>query len=129
MSSEAVRATGLLGAAGSLLENALELVKNRFQLLGVELQEEKYRLVQLVIWLAAVVFAAMMTLTFVSLAVVYAFWATARLQVLIALSVFYAVSFCVVAWQFRRFLTTQPKPFSATLTELEKDAECIQPKS
>jgi uncharacterized membrane protein YqjE len=129
MSSEAARPAGIVSAAGTFVESALELAKSRFQLFGVELQEEKYRLVQMVIWLAAAGFSAVMALTFVSITVVYAFWETARLEVLIGLTIFYVGAFAIILWQFRRFLADQPRPFSATLAEFEKDTECIRPKN
>jgi uncharacterized membrane protein YqjE len=127
MSLHAARSNGLLSAAGEAVDSLLETVQTRVRLFGIELQEEKFRLIQLSAWVAASVFCAVMAMTFVSVTVVYVFWESARLQALIGLTVFYVLCLGVILWQFRRYLSRQPKPFDATLGEIEKDRTCIHP--
>ena len=67
--------------------------RERLELLGLELQEEKLRFVQSLIWIAAAVFTAMLAITFASITIVFLFWETARLAVLIGLTTFYAIAF------------------------------------
>lgn len=129
MSDESSQTRGVLGAAGSFVASVIGLVKNRLELFSLELKEEKLRLVQLIIWSAATVFAALMALVSASFAVVYAFWSTALLQALLGLTLFYLVVFGAVLWRLRRCFTGQPKPFASTLAEFEKDHSCIPPKS
>jgi uncharacterized membrane protein YqjE len=105
--------------------------QERVELLSVEVKEEKVRLVQIFIWISAAVFTAMMMLAFASLTVVYLFpegatgsppWADSLL--------FYAGVLVAILVAFRRFLANlQPKPFAATLQELQKDRACIQSKT
>ncbi len=127
MSSETAHSPGILEAAGDALDGVLETVQTRVRLLGVELQEEKLRMVQLAIWIAAAVFSAGMVMTFLSATLVYLLWERAPVGVLVGLTVFYAVCFFVIVRQFRRFLARQPVPFDTTLGEIKKDRACLRP--
>jgi uncharacterized membrane protein YqjE len=104
----------------------LGAVQERLQLFSIELQEEKLRLVQTLVWTGVGLFAGMMTLTFASLAVVYLFWESARLAALGGLSVFYAAALGVAIFSLRRHLTRHPRPFAGTMNELKEDIACIQ---
>ena len=126
MDAAGSKSSSLLSAAGVFVESLLGSVQNRIQVLSVELQEEKYRLIQTLILVAAVVFAGMMTIAFTTLTVVYLFWENARVAALGGVSAFYAIGLIFVSLRLRRFLNTQPKPFSATLAELTKDRACFR---
>jgi uncharacterized membrane protein YqjE len=106
------------GLAGSL--------QDRLELFSVELQEEKFRLIQTCVWISAAVFTAMMTLAFASLTVVYLFWESARLAVLGGLTALYAAALVAIIVALRRYLARQPKPFAATLQEIGEDRACIR---
>jgi uncharacterized membrane protein YqjE len=127
MESAAAKSSSVLTAASSLLENVLASVRNRIQIFSIELQEEKIRAIQLLVWVAAMVFAGMMTLAFASLTVIYFFWENARLAALGGMTVFYAIGLIVLWKKLQTYLARQPKPFEATLSELEKDRACIRP--
>jgi uncharacterized membrane protein YqjE len=120
---------GFLGALRSLGDGALASVEVRLEMFSVELQEEKFRLIQTVLWIGAAVFAAIMAATFVSLTLVFLFWQTAQLAVLSGLAAFYTGALVVTVLAFRRFLARQPKPFAATLDELGADRTCIRKPS
>jgi uncharacterized membrane protein YqjE len=66
-----------------------------------------------------------MALTFASLTLVYLFWDTARLAVLVGLTVVYAGAAVAIVLAFRRYLARQPRPFAATIEELREDRACI----
>ena len=117
---------GFIAALGKLGDGLLGGIKTRIELLSVELQEEKFRLIQTFVWISAAVFTGVMAITFASLSLVYLFWETARLGVLIALTVAYTVALLALIAAFRRFIARQPKPFAATLAELETDRACIR---
>ena len=122
-------APGILGSLRLLGADLLATVRDRLVLFSVELQEEKYRLVQVFIWISAAVFAGVMALAFASLTLVYLFWESARLAVLGWLALFYTAALIVILIRFRRFLARQPRPFDATLQELTGDEECIRGKN
>jgi len=121
--------TGFIGSFRALGEGLLSSVQDRLELLSVELHEEKFRLIQIFIWISAAVFTGMMAITFASLTIVYFFWETARLAALGGLTVLYAVIWAVIVVAFRRYLARQLKPFMATLGEISADRACIRTES
>jgi uncharacterized membrane protein YqjE len=120
---------GYLSSLRTLGDGFIAGVQDRLALFTVELQEEKFRLVQTFIWISAAVFTGMMAMTFLSLAVVYLFWESARLAVLCGLALLYCSAFVAIIVAFRRYLARQPSPFAATLHELGEDRACIRPRS
>jgi len=119
-------AAGFTGTLQQLGASLLGAVYDRVELLGLELQEEKFRLVRLFLWISAVFFTGVMALTFASLTLVYLFWETARLAVLGGLTAFYLGAVATLIVTLRRHLTRQPRPFAATLAELQEDQACIR---
>ncbi|MEO7597342.1 MAG: phage holin family protein [Opitutus sp.] len=117
--------TGFLSAFRALADGLLAAAHGRFELFAVELQEEKLRLIQTVIWITAALFTAVLVVMFASLTVVCIFWETARLTALGTLTAFYAAALVAIIISFRRFLARQPKPFADTLSELKTDRSCI----
>ena len=117
---------GYLGSLRSLGDGFLASVQDRLELFTVELQEEKFRLIQTFIWISAAVFTGMMAITFASLTLVYLFWESARLAVLGGLTGLYAGALVVSIIAFRRYLARQPSPFAATLHEIGEDRACIR---
>lgn len=115
----------LSGQLHSLGDRLLAVVHGRIELISIELQEEKFRMIQTFVWISSAVFVAMMAITFASITLVYAFEENARLTVLYCLSAFYLIAFILTVLAFRRYLAQQPKPFADTLEELEKDRACI----
>jgi uncharacterized membrane protein YqjE len=117
---------GFLGSFRVLGDSLLATVQDRLDLLAVELQEEKFRLIQTFIWISAAVFTGMMAIAFASLTLVYFFWESARLAVLGGLAVFYAAALVAIIIAFRRFIARQPRPFLASRKEIEEDRSCIR---
>lgn len=120
---------GLLSSLRVLGDNLLAGAQERVELASLELQEEKFRLVQTLIWMSGAIFAVAMTLAFASLTLVYLFWESARLTVLAALTAGYATGAIATVVGFRRYLAHQPRPFSATSDELRQDRACIPPEN
>ena len=118
-----------MSALRALGDGLLASGQERLELFSVELQEEKFRLIQVFIWISAAVFTGVMTITFASLTLVYLFWESARLAVLGGLTVFYAGVLLAIIIAFRRYRARQPVPFAATLSEIEEDRACIRPKN
>jgi uncharacterized membrane protein YqjE len=122
-------APGFIDSARHLGAGLLQSVEDRLELFSLELQEEKFRLVQIIILVSAAVLAGTMALVFFSLTMVYLFWASARLAVLCGLTGLYLVAFIAVVVAFRRLIARQPRPFSALQRELAQDRACIQPEN
>jgi uncharacterized membrane protein YqjE len=128
MDNSSQHQAGFLNSFRTLGESLLANVQDRLTLVSVELQEEKFRLIQTFIWISAAVFTGMMAITFASLTLVYLFWESARLAVLGGLTLLYSSAFAALVIAFRRYLARQPKPFAATLQELSDDRACIRTK-
>jgi uncharacterized membrane protein YqjE len=117
--------SGLLGSIRSLADNLLGSVHDRIELISVELQEEKQRLIQVFVWISAAIFTGMMAIAFASFTVVFLFWESARLAALGGLTLLYTAAAIVTVLTLRRQIARQPKPFSASLQELKNDRACI----
>ena len=116
---------GFLSSFRALGDGLITSLQDRVELVSLELQEEKYRLVQTFIWISAAMFVAVMALTFASLTLLYLFWENARLAVLGGLALLYAGAAVAIILAFRRYLARQPRPFAATIDELKEDRACI----
>ncbi len=101
-------------------------LQNRLELLSVELHEEKFRLIQIFIWISAAIFSGMLAITFASITLVYLFWDSARIFVLGGLTAIYTIMAIVIILSFRSFVRRQPKPFAATLNELQQDRATLR---
>jgi len=117
---------GFLGSFRVLGDGLLATVQDRLKLFSIELHEEKLRLVQTFIWISAAVFTGIMAITFASLTLVYLFWESSRLAMLGGFTLLYGGALLVIITGFRRYLARQPKPFAATLQEIEEDRACIR---
>jgi len=118
--------SGFLSSLRALGDNLLGALQSRLTLFSIELHEERLRLAQFVIWLTAALFTGVMALAFGSLALAFWLWQSSPLLAVTVLAGVYLVAFVVVALAFRRYLARQPRPFDATIQELEKDRQCIR---
>jgi uncharacterized membrane protein YqjE len=110
----------LLISLRALLHTILGLVQSRVELFAVELQEEKLRVSQLVIWVAAILLFGLMAFIFLSFLLVVVFWEH-RVAVVLGLFLFYGLGAAGLALGLRANLRTTPLPFSATVEEIKKD--------
>lgn len=115
-----------LGSCRALGENLLATIEDRLGLFSIELQEEKFRLIQIFVRISAALFAGMMAISFASLTLVYLCWESARLAALGGLTVFYLGTTLALVLTLRRFLARQPSPFAATRQEINSDRACIR---
>lgn len=129
MDGHAPASGGLLGSLRGLVDSVLLSARERLELFSLELREEKLRFVQLFIWVSAAIFSAILAITFGSLAIVYLFWETARLAVLVTFAALYGAAFVGILLYCRKTIARQPRPFDATIAELQNDRACIQPDS
>ena len=128
MASSEPKSAGIIESVKRLGETALALLQNRLQLFSVELQEEKYRAIQAVLWLSAGV-----AFVFLGLAIgvatvailVLQQWGLPGLAGLTLLLL--AVGAVVIAVMWSR-LKSGGLPFSGTLQELKKDSEWLRRK-
>lgn len=101
------------------------MLQNRIELFAVELQEEKCRLIEAILWASAAVVLGMMSLTLLTFVIVIWFWDSARLAVLLALGGVYLLG-TIVAWRGLRARLRRTTAFSGTLDEIKRDRACLE---
>src|SRR5687767_6044540 len=112
---------GLFESIKSLVDRVVTLLHGRVELFTTELQEELARLIGVVMWamvaaLTAIIgtsFLAVMTLLFVPAS--YRGWAA------LVIAVFFLGVATIGALTIRKIVRAKPRPFDASLNELEKD--------
>ncbi|MEX3592380.1 MAG: phage holin family protein [Burkholderia sp.] len=111
-----------------LLGSVFALLQTRLELLGIELAEEKERLLGvLFLGLAAMMLAAMALISLTVLVVIVS-WDSYRWQSLAAITAFYAIGSLGCSLKARASLREVSSVFEATLHELEKDRELFRSK-
>jgi uncharacterized membrane protein YqjE len=114
------------GALRRLLGSAFAMLQTRLELVGIELAEEKDRLLGvLFLGLAAMMLASMALITLTAL-IAIAFWDTWRWQALAIITIVYALAALFCALKARSGLRHAPLVFHATLEEFEKDREIFR---
>ncbi len=119
---------GLFDSVKQLGETLLSIVSNRVELFTVELQEEKCRVIELLILAAAAVVFGLMSVIMVTATVIYLLPAQWRWIALVALCVAYLGGTLAAAVALKKRLQG-PKPFAGTLEELKRDRECFKVKN
>ncbi len=114
------------GPLRRLLGSAFSIIQTRLELIGIELAEEKERLLGvLFLGLAAMMLATMALIALTAL-IAIAFWDTWRWQALAGITLVYALAALVCALKARQGLRNAPLVFQATLEEFEKDREILR---
>ena len=111
---------GLLAPVTRLLKTLVNLLENRLELFLVEVQEERVRLVEVLLLAAMGGLAALMTLILITLTVVVIFWENHRVLVLVLFTLAYATTAAVAFWTLRSRLNRW-RAFTATLEQIKKD--------
>ncbi|MFZ2301691.1 MAG: phage holin family protein [Gallionella sp.] len=115
--------SGLMGSVKRLAATLTSIVSTRLELLANELQEERLRLTQMLLFALFALFCFGMALLLFTVFIVVLFWDDHRLAVLGALSLVFFVSGSLAAMLLRGKAQEKSGLFSASLAELEKDRE------
>ncbi|SNR88482.1 Uncharacterized membrane protein YqjE [Humidesulfovibrio mexicanus] len=127
--SQLLEELDLGGASGRVAEALVQTAKDRVELLGIELREDKIRLVQALILACAGVVLGLMALVLgvlALLAVLPEFWRAPAMG--------FVALVCAVAavWAFgalRSKIAGRGRLFAQTLDELEKDKTCFSTRN
>lgn len=114
---------GLFVSLKRLLSTALGIVSTRLELLANEWEEERMRLMRMLILVLLAVFFVCMAALLFAIFIVAAFWHDHPLLAtsLLSLSFLLMSGFCALS--LRRLLYQRPALFSASLAELRKDRQ------
>jgi uncharacterized membrane protein YqjE len=111
----------------NLGRSAVGVLQNRIELLAVEFEEQKLRLVRLFLLAGAAIFLANAALLVISATIVVLVGEQARGVVLIGLSVGYTIAAFWAFWALRKELRTAPPPFRDSIAEITKDTDWLNP--
>jgi uncharacterized membrane protein YqjE len=115
---------GIFGSVRRVLDTVLAILQNRLELMMIELNEEKSRLISVVIWAAALLFLAFMGIVALMLTVVMLLWDHALIVLGSFTGVFLLgalVSFLMIKKKIKGSI-----PFSETIAQLKKDRAWLQ---
>jgi uncharacterized membrane protein YqjE len=118
---------GLVHSAQSLAAGLLALGRTRLELFGTELQEELTRLFFTLLGAVAVLLLTAVGLVFAGLAVLVSLPEEQRAVAAAAMGILFVAGAFAAAWSMRRLTREKPRLFSASVAELERDREALQP--
>ena len=126
MNTATPKSGGWLESLRRIGESLSALLRSRFELFTVEWQEEKLRLLNLLIWLGLAATIGVAGLFVAIIALAFWLWATAGYAGLIGLAVAALAVASGIVWTIRRKIQTGPTPFAQTVAEFRKDGECLR---
>jgi uncharacterized membrane protein YqjE len=114
---------GLFESITSLTSTLVAIIYTRLELLSADIEEDRERLMSLVMLSLIALFSLLVTAVLVSITIIVAFWDTYRVLALASVSgVFFVVG--IVTWLAAiRRARNKPKMFVASLLELIKDRQ------
>lgn len=118
--------SGLLGSTRQVLAALLEIGHTRLQLASVELEEERLRVAELLLYAAAALFFLGIGLVFAALLLVLLYWNSQRELVLGGVTAVFLVVGVGLATAWRRKAGHKPKLLAATIVELRRDGDALQ---
>jgi uncharacterized membrane protein YqjE len=117
---------GLVRSAQALLATVLGLARTRLELLSVEMQELLARLVLLMIGAVAAILLGALALGLGAVALIIAVPPEHRVAVSAGLALAFLAAAAFIGWRVWR--ESKVLPFAASLAELGRDAEAVEPR-
>lgn len=110
-----------MGSLRRLLSTLTSIVSTRLELLANELQEERLRLTQMLLFALVALFCFGMGILLLAVFIVVLFWDDHRLAALGTLSAIFLALGMLMAMLLRSLARAKSRLFSASLAELAKD--------
>lgn len=117
---------GIFGSLRALIDTVLAILHNRAELVATEIQEELARFIGVLLWALVAVQAAIVGVILIGITILIAMPAGYRTWAAIALTLAFLILAGVGGLAIRRILRAKPRPFDASLRELEKDRERLR---
>ncbi|WP_044041550.1 phage holin family protein [Caballeronia insecticola] len=114
------------GPLRRILTSVFAIFETRLELIGIELQEEKERLVGVLFLGLTAMMLAMMSLISLTVLIAIFFWDTYRWQALGGITVLYALVAIACGLRARSNLRDAPNLFDETLAEFRKDRDTFR---
>lgn len=115
--------SGLMASVKRLLSTLVSIVSTRLELLANELQEERLRLTQMLIFALFALFFFGVGILLLTVFIVALFWDDHRLAVTGGLTVVFFASGLLMVLLLRNKVKKKSRLFSASLAELARDRE------
>mgnify|MGYP001764852231 CR=1 FL=1 len=118
----------MLGSVRELARTLLAFAETRARLAAGELEEQAVRFIEIALWFAFTLLFVGAALVFLSILVVLAFWDANRVLAAGLLALLYLGAGGASALVLRARLRERPRFLAATLEELRKDRERVEPR-
>jgi len=125
MGESTVSFTRLTAASKQLAQRLLTIGENRLELLAVEVQEERVRLLHALLLALAVAAFGLLAGVALSAAIVVLGWPYSHVAVLLALTGLYGAAAICFYWRLAGWMRDW-QSFSASLDQLRKDRACLE---
>jgi uncharacterized membrane protein YqjE len=125
MGESTVSFTHLTAASKQLAQRLLTIGENRLELLAVEVQEERVRLLHAFLLALAVAAFGLLAGVALSAAIVVLGWPYSHVAVLLALTGLYGAAGICFYWRLARWMRDW-QTLSASLDQLRKDRACLE---
>jgi uncharacterized membrane protein YqjE len=122
------RGAGLLTSLQRLLATWIEILQTRVEIVATELEEERERIRELVVFGFLALFFVSLGLVLLTLCVVILFWDTHRVYAVGGFALLYLGLGIMAGAVLRRRLKARPRLFATTLAELSKDRDQLTPR-
>ncbi len=118
---------GLLDSAQTLLAGVLSLARTRLELFGTELQEQLTRLFFALLCAVMVLLLGAHAAMFAGIALILSLGEEYRAPAAGAIALVFLALAAAAGWTLRGLIRAEPRPFDASLTELERDYQALRP--
>ncbi len=122
------RGGGLFASLRHFADSTTKLIQHRLELLSLDLQEQKVRLVDILFRLAAMIVLGMLALVTATATIVFLlskFWEVPPYLTLLGLTLLYGGLALALGLGIRNQLSSEPRPFHDTLEQFKKDREWL----
>lgn len=126
MDDPAEGAGGMISSLRRAGRSFVGLLRARAEILGVELQEEKVRTLDLLVWAAVAVGLGAAGVLLAIGILAFFLWGRFGYPGVIALAVAVILAAALLFRMLRRRILEGPAPFATTIAEIGKDLECLR---
>jgi uncharacterized membrane protein YqjE len=120
---------GLYDSLKGLAASLIAIAHTRLDLLSTDLEEERERLLSVLLMLFVALFCLGVGVVLLALLIVVAVWESHRLLALVGLTALFLAGGAAAFGCARHKLRTKPKLFAASLAELSKDRQHLMHRS
>ena len=120
------RPPGLFKSLRKLVTTLAAVLHNRVELFAVELQEERHRLIEVLVLAGGVLVLGTLAVAVFSAVLIFLFAEPYRIYAALGVGVLYLAAAAVLVVRLKRRL--RGEPFEETLNQIKKDCECLTPR-